>query len=200
LKTILLLVCTLLLPLALFSQSSQNIQLTPGTWGGELIYQHQTTDFYLDFRYDDDKNLAAFIYMPVIPFPERPVGTVSRDDSHFTAGSIQFSIESDSQRLTGSFPNSSRGLRFELFPISKFPKAKEPVSSQSTATPDWTFQTDGAIWGDAAADDDHVYIGSRDGYIYALSQSSGDLKWKFNTGAEIFSRPLVHGNHLYPIG
>ncbi|REL32882.1 hypothetical protein DYD21_13750 [Rhodohalobacter sp. SW132] len=171
--------------------------MTPGTWGGELIYQNQTTEFYLDFRYDDDNHLAAFTYMPVIPFPERPVGAINRESSHFTAGSIQFTVDSDSQRLTGSFPNSARGLRFELFPVSKLPEAKEPVSSQSTAAPDWTFQTDGAIWGDASADDEVVYIGSRDGTLYALSQSSGDLKWKFHTGAEIFSRPLVHENHVY---
>lgn len=197
LKTTSLLFCTLFLPLALLSQSSQNIQLTPGTWGGELIYQHQTTEFYLDFRYDDNNNLVAFMSRPVIPFPEMSVGTVTRDGSLFTAGSIQFTVDSDSRQLSGSFPNSSRGLRFELFPVSKLPEAKKPVNSQSTAVPDWTFQTDGAIWGDAAADNEVVYVGSRDGSLYALSQSSGDLKWKFHTGAEIFSRPLIHENHVY---
>lgn len=195
-KTVILFASLLFLPISLFSQSTQQPQLTPGTWGGELIYQNQSTEFYLDLRYDHEKNLVAYSYMPVLPFPERLVGAVNGDGSFYIAGPFHFTIE-PGRELTGSFPNSPRGLRFELSPVSEFPEAKKPFSSRSTATPDWTFQTDGPIWGDASADEEFVYIGSRDGYLYSLSQSTGDLKWKFHTGEAIFSRPLIHENYIY---
>jgi eukaryotic-like serine/threonine-protein kinase len=194
-KYLSVLLSTLLLSASMNAQTLNDLK--SGTWGGVLTYQNQETEFYLDFRYDENNTLIAYSYMPVIPFPERSLGTVNVDSSHFTAGPIQFTIESGMKELSGSFPNSPRDLRFELVPISAIPEANQPVNSQSTATPAWTFQTAGPIWGDAAADNENIYIGSLDRYLYALSQSSGDLKWKFLTGGAIFSRPLVHDDHIF---
>lgn len=56
---------------------------------------------------------------------------------------------------------------------------------------DWRFETGGPIHGGAATDSDgQVYIGSEDGYLYALS-SSGGLRWKQPLGGPIFSAPVV---------
>ncbi len=36
-----------------------------------------------------------------------------------------------------------------------------------------------------------VYIGSDDSYVYALNASTGGLKWRFDTGAQVISSPVV---------
>ena len=198
-KSNLFLTLLLFLPLTLSAQPKQEATPEPGVWGGELVYQNQSTEFYLGFTLDEHGDLTATTYMPVIPFPKRNIGTLNKTDTHFTAGAVQFSIDSDTQKITGTFPGSSRGLSFELYPVDDFPAAKEPISSRSTATPAWTFKTDGRIWGGASTDHENVYIGSTDGNLYSLSQHDGSLIWKFGADGAIFSRPLLHQGSVYTL-
>lgn len=169
----------------------------PGVWGGELTYQNQSTEFYLGYSYDENGDLVATTYMPVIPFPKHTIGTVNQIESNFEAGTIQFSIDPEAEKITGTFPGSTRGLHFELSPIEDFPVIKETITYRSTVTPAWSFETAGPIWGSAAADHDNVFIGSTDGNIYSLSQYDGSMNWKFETDGEIFSHPLVHEGSVY---
>ncbi|CDK38216.1 PQQ-binding-like beta-propeller repeat protein [Halorubrum sp. AJ67] len=59
---------------------------------------------------------------------------------------------------------------------------------------DWTFETEGDIWGSPVADSERVYCPSYDGYIYAIDAQSGDLDWKVDTGAIIDGSPGVGEN------
>jgi eukaryotic-like serine/threonine-protein kinase len=43
----------------------------------------------------------------------------------------------------------------------------------------------------------YVYVGSTDGYVYALEALTGELKWKYQTGAGILSSPALYNNTLY---
>lgn len=60
----------------------------------------------------------------------------------------------------------------------------------------WSFETDGAVNTNPAIDTitDTIYIGSADGYVYALDLS-GKLQWKKHIG-KIKSNPLLNGNKL----
>lgn len=198
-KLLYILICLLFLPFSLFSQPSQQPFPEAGVWSGKLIYQTQTTEFYLGLYPDDNGDLIAHSYMPVIPFLQREIGVLTKKDSFFVAGGIQFSLDSIGKKITGTFPDSPRGLLFELSQTEDFPKASEPVSSRSTATPVWTFETEGPVWGAAAADEHNIYIGSSDGNLYGLSQSSGELTLAFQTEGAIFSRPLAYNNHIYTL-
>lgn len=42
-----------------------------------------------------------------------------------------------------------------------------------------------------------VYFGSSDGYVYALSADSGDLKWKFKTGDVVHSSPAIANGTVF---
>jgi outer membrane protein assembly factor BamB len=42
-----------------------------------------------------------------------------------------------------------------------------------------------------------VYVGSNDDYIYALDAYTGNLKWRYKTGGNVFSSPAVTGNIVY---
>ena len=61
----------------------------------------------------------------------------------------------------------------------------------------WTFKTGGPIVASPAVADGVVYIGSMDGYLYAVDQSTGKERWKFKSSMAIASSPAVAGGTLY---
>jgi outer membrane protein assembly factor BamB len=61
----------------------------------------------------------------------------------------------------------------------------------------------------AIAPDGTIYIGSNEGYLFALDPSGGQLKWKYNAGYPLQSSPILDmsgsiyfgaGNKVYAIG
>lgn len=61
----------------------------------------------------------------------------------------------------------------------------------------WTFSTSGAIHSSPAVCDGKVYVGSRDGYIYALDAATGEKIWAFHTDSWVNSSPAVVGGVVY---
>jgi len=56
----------------------------------------------------------------------------------------------------------------------------------------WRFKTGGEIDSSPAiGPDGHVYVGSDNGYIYALDPENGTEMWRFKTGGEVQSSPAV---------
>lgn len=61
----------------------------------------------------------------------------------------------------------------------------------------WVFQTGGSIDGSPALDSEStLYVGSKDGYLYAID-SSGALKWRFQTGPVQTSPTLGPDEAIY---
>lgn len=61
----------------------------------------------------------------------------------------------------------------------------------------WKFKTDGKIFSSPIAKDRIVFIGSEDGYLYAIEEKSGNLKWKFKTNGAVHSSPSIYENTVY---
>lgn len=55
----------------------------------------------------------------------------------------------------------------------------------------WRFKTAGPIRGAAVLSAEKLYVGSADGFVYALAASDGTLHWKFQTGGAINCTPAV---------
>jgi outer membrane protein assembly factor BamB len=56
----------------------------------------------------------------------------------------------------------------------------------------WTFETAGPVsTSSPAIANDALYIGSTDGYLYSLDARTGELRWKFHTGASVVSSPVI---------
>ena len=54
----------------------------------------------------------------------------------------------------------------------------------------WTFATGGPCF-NTIADNKTIYVGSFDGYIYAVN-TDGSLKWYLNTGSAIIQPPVIN--------
>ena len=61
----------------------------------------------------------------------------------------------------------------------------------------WTFKTGGPIVASPVIFEGTVYIGSMDGFLYALDQETGKEKWKFKSRMPIASTAAVAGGTLY---
>ena len=61
----------------------------------------------------------------------------------------------------------------------------------------WTFKTGGPIVASPVIVEGTVYIGSMDGFLYALDQETGKEKWKFKSRMPIASTAAVAGGTLY---
>ena len=61
----------------------------------------------------------------------------------------------------------------------------------------WTFTAGDAIHSSPAVCDGKVYVGSRDGYIYALDAATGEKIWAFHTNSWVESSPAIVGGVVY---
>ena len=67
----------------------------------------------------------------------------------------------------------------------------------------WVFETeDGCESSPAIGPDNTIYVGSYDGYLYALTdkQTHASLKWKFKTNGAIDGSPIVDGDGTIYVG
>jgi outer membrane protein assembly factor BamB len=61
----------------------------------------------------------------------------------------------------------------------------------------WSFHTNSEVVSSPAIVGGVVYVGSNDGNLYAIDESSGKLHWKFETGSAIPSSPAVAAGIVY---
>jgi len=68
-----------------------------------------------------------------------------------------------------------------------------------TMTRRWIFPTSGQIVfsSSAIAANELVYIGSHDGNIYCIHETSGTEVWRYSTGAPIDSSPAISAEHVF---
>jgi outer membrane protein assembly factor BamB len=62
---------------------------------------------------------------------------------------------------------------------------------------DWTFTTGNAVDSSPAVVDGTLYVGSTDGNVYALNESTGAKLWSYATGTAVYSSPAVVNGVVY---
>ncbi|HJN14604.1 MAG TPA: PQQ-binding-like beta-propeller repeat protein, partial [Armatimonadota bacterium] len=60
----------------------------------------------------------------------------------------------------------------------------------------WSTRTGAAIRSSAAIADSTAYVGSDDGYFYALNLDTGELRWRYWLGSPVASSPAVEGGRV----
>ena len=61
--------------------------------------------------------------------------------------------------------------------------ASNSICGQEMNKLKWKLKTEGRIYASPAMDSECVYVGSEDKYFYAVDKSTGQVRWKFKTGA-----------------
>ncbi len=61
----------------------------------------------------------------------------------------------------------------------------------------WSFHTGDAVVSSPVVAGDTVYVGSNDGYLYAVDRETGKLRWRFATKSRVASSPAVAGENVY---
>ncbi len=64
-------------------------------------------------------------------------------------------------------------------------------------TIEWVFSTDGPIHSSPAVANGTVYIGSKDGKLYALDTATGAKRWEYQTGSWVQSSPAIVNGVVY---
>lgn len=91
--------------------------------------------------------------------------------------------------------------------VSSWPQWRATPDRSSTAevgpsnlSVAWRFRTGGSVISSPSVYDNMVYVGSSDGYLYALDAWNGNLQWKFKTGDLIESSPAIVNGRVYTGG
>ena len=71
------------------------------------------------------------------------------------------------------------------------------AGSALRGTVQWVFPTAGAVHSSPAVVDGTVYVGSRDGRLYALDAATGAKRWEYRTGSWVESSPAVVDGSVY---
>jgi len=61
----------------------------------------------------------------------------------------------------------------------------------------WKFSAPDKIYASPVVSGDTIYIGCKDGNLYALDLEKGNVKWKFKTGGNIEAAVAVQGDTVY---
>jgi len=61
----------------------------------------------------------------------------------------------------------------------------------------WSYKTGGGIYASPLIADKKVFVGSKDGHMYALSVANGELLWRFKTNGEVTTTPVIDGSVIY---
>ena len=106
-------------------------------------------------------------------------------------------VESFCALLVGYSEPISNGFNWPSFrgnqQLTGVAKSKLPADIELL----WTFETEDAIESTAAIYAGIVYVGSLDGYLYAVNLDTGQVKWKYQATDEIKSSPSVSENTIY---
>lgn len=93
------------------------------------------------------------------------------------------------------FGTADRGV-FGLDKSTLFNKWKAETSPSLVYTAPYSTTPQAGVETSPVASQGVVYIGASDGYLYAIDQSTGIIKEKYNLGAPIFSTVAVSGNRM----
>ena len=87
----------------------------------------------------------------------------------------------------------------EWFSFRGNPQLTGVATGKLPADPEllWIFETEDGIESTAALAAGTVYVGTLDGYLYAINLENGELKWRYQTSGEIKSSPTVRSNVVY---
>ncbi len=87
-------------------------------------------------------------------------------------------------------PLRDRGAGSKLFGSGAIAQSGSLPASRERDRVDWVVRTGDEVRSSASHAGGAVYVGSYDGYLYAIDETDGTVRWRFRTQRGIVSRPL----------
>lgn len=112
--------------------------------------------------------------------------SVIRSPSHVAKEEASRTSEPSSLTLS----TVEKGWLQPMFRANPQRTGRLPFSGPDAPLLRWKFKTEDRITSQPAAWQDRIYVGSHDGYLYALDRG-GELIWKTNLRDRIYSSPLI---------
>ena len=104
---------------------------------------------------------------------------------------------SNSPLWTGTLAQPASNSDWATFNHDSSHTGYSPSAGPKTNQTLWTFTTGDKVESSPVVANGIVYVGSDDGYFYALNASNGELIWKYNTYGPIQSAATVVDGVVY---
>jgi len=99
---------------------------------------------------------------------------------------------------TGASAQTSGGTQYAMFQTSGTHCGVYAASKYTSfGSVKWKFKSNGKIYSSPAVINGVAYVGSEDGYLYAIDIKTGKSAWKFKTDGAVDSSPAAYENVIY---
>jgi len=150
----------------------------------------------LEFK-KSEGDIQAFFFCEEWDLDSIPIGNATLKDNEIQTVLFTGTLAGNSESISGTLDFGPMGVPDLKLPLvlskaGAVPSAA-PAAASRLATARWTFPTGGEVWGSPSLSDGVLYIGSEDGFLYALDAKTGGLKWRFQAAKGVRSRPAAGG-------
>ncbi len=125
---------------------------------------------------------------PPFTFHERPIRELNPSVSPEVEAIVKRALEYKREDRYSSAQEMRRAL---LAVTGRGETLPTPSAAPGVVSPLWSFGCDDEVRSSPAVAGETLFIGSYDGYLYALRIATGDLLWKYPTQGGIASSPCV---------
>jgi len=210
-KTKTLVLIIMLIFLSLLISGCTGSGMVAGSWPGIMIdgetayVAYNQAIYHIDLADKGDQ---------IDSFPAEPIrgatffhAPLLLDDDTLLAGSYDnkvYEIDTDSGAAREFFnstknrwiarPEFSNGLIY-------YPNSNGVLYAVTTdGDSPWNFETEAAIWAKPLVEENRLYLGSQDHFLYALNAETGDEIWRTDLGASIVNSPVLDENGILYVG
>ncbi|RPJ83899.1 MAG: hypothetical protein EHM18_12890 [Acidobacteria bacterium] len=165
-----------------------------GRWSGVLHDSGNTVSVGFEFK-NENNELQASFFCDDWDLKGVPIGKASLTDNEVKTVLFTGTLTGGA-RMSGNLDFGPMGV-----PDLKLPLALEKTAETTPVPPEkttfrqvnarWSFPTQAEVWSSPTVAQGVLYVGSDDGFLYALDARTGSQKWRFQAGKGIRSKPAV---------
>ncbi len=164
-----------------------------GRWAGVLNDSGNTVTVGFEFK-NENNELQVSFFSDDWDLKGIPIGTATLTGNEVKTGLFTGTLTGG--EITGTLDLGPMGVPDVKLPLvlkktENAPSAPADKPRYREMSAKWSFPTKGEVWGSPTVSGGVVYIGSDDGFVYALDAKTGAEKWRFQTGKGVRSRPAV---------
>ena len=123
---------------------------------------------------------------------QRASGSTIDNTASISCTQVTTPVTSNTATVTVAASTAGRG-DWWMFNHDPQHTGRSPFNGPASPVLKWQYATGASVYTTSAAigADGTIYIGSDDGFLYALDGTTGTVKWQYNTGNQVWSSPAI---------